>query len=349
MSYNGLDQLTHVEGAGEGVILHGYGFDGQRIGTQNADGDAQVWFTPNLTVRDGELEHIVRVGDRILARLTLGLPPPPGGGSCAIVLPPKGRWTTGTWLGVSLAGLLLGLVIAWRPRWRRRRWARTLAALAAVAAAVSACSVIGSTSRPVWIVTDARYFHYGVAPGPILFTRSDGSVFAERRYEPFGEEIDAIVEDEESRTSIEDVDFAREAYNALNKESDPDTGWSYHGARWMAPETARWLSPDPPVKGPHPKFMTMPWGLHPYQYVEQNPMLYLDPDGRDVILFYVDDDAGEKRKAVLKGLEHDLEKTFGEGIRAERVHVIKFSELDVARYEIESRGRKVRHSERFSG
>jgi hypothetical protein len=41
------------------------------------------------------------------------------------------------------------------------------------------------------------------------------------------------------------------------------------------------LTPDPPVKAPDAKFMEQPWALHPYQYVEQNPIEYWDPDGRD--------------------------------------------------------------------
>jgi hypothetical protein len=49
----------------------------------------------------------------------------------------------------------------------------------------------------------------------------------------------------------------------------------------MTPETAQWLTPDPPVKAPDPKFMAEPWALHPYQYVQQNPILYWDPDGND--------------------------------------------------------------------
>jgi hypothetical protein len=49
----------------------------------------------------------------------------------------------------------------------------------------------------------------------------------------------------------------------------------------MAPQTGRWLTPDPPVKAPDARFMSAPWKLHPYQYVEQNPLVYWDPDGRD--------------------------------------------------------------------
>jgi len=48
----------------------------------------------------------------------------------------------------------------------------------------------------------------------------------------------------------------------------------------MAPETGRWLTPDPPVAGPDANSIAAPWSLHPYQYVKQNPITYWDPDGR---------------------------------------------------------------------
>ena len=76
-------------------------------------------------------------------------------------------------------------------------------------------------------------------------------------------------------------DLVTRDLNPLNKRTDVATGWSDHGARWMAPETGRWLSPDPPVIGPDAKFMAAPWALHPFQYVNQNPVMYWDPDGRD--------------------------------------------------------------------
>ncbi|NVJ09683.1 DUF5615 family PIN-like protein [Myxococcus sp. AM001] len=128
--------------------------------------------------------------------------------------------------------------------------------------------------------TPVQYFHGGVGAGPVLISRQDGSVLEERRYEPFGAPIDAYREWPGGSAELGDIDHVGEPLNVLNKLTEAHTGWSDHGARWMAPETARWLTPDPPVKGPEPHFLSSPWDLHPYQYVRQNPMLYWDPDGR---------------------------------------------------------------------
>jgi RHS repeat-associated protein len=124
------------------------------------------------------------------------------------------------------------------------------------------------------------YFHHGVAAVPVLMTDRTGRIVDERRYEPFGGDLDSW-----SETAIgmgqgrAGIDYSLDPQNALNKETDRATGWSYHGARWMGPEIARWLSPDPPVKVPAPKFMAEPWGLNPYGYVLQNPSVFWDPDG----------------------------------------------------------------------
>jgi RHS repeat-associated protein len=111
-----------------------------------------------------------------------------------------------------------------------------------------------------------------------LFTGDDGHIVSERRFEPFGVPIDALRETS-TGTVVGAVDFAALDANSMAKRTDPATGWSYHGARWMAPSTGRWLTPDPPVKAPDPKFLGRPWSLHPYQYVDQNPTLFWDPDG----------------------------------------------------------------------
>jgi RHS repeat-associated protein len=136
---------------------------------------------------------------------------------------------------------------------------------------------------------ELTYLHTTFGPGPTLITAPDGQVLEERFFEPFGALLLANrpdLSDPQTPGLIADSDaataFSREAMGWLNKPHDPRTGWSDHGARWMAPEIGQWMTPDPPVKGPDPAFMERPWDLHPYQYVRSNPVGYWDPDGRVV-------------------------------------------------------------------
>jgi RHS repeat-associated protein len=143
-----------------------------------------------------------------------------------------------------------------------------------LATAIAGCSStrIATLQHEVRSTGRVAFYHATFSAGPTVITSDDGRVFDERRYEPFGAAIDS---------ANGPVDFARDPHNLLNQETDVATGWSDHGARWLAPETGRWLTPDPPLKGPDPKHMAEPWALHPYQYVKQNPIVFWDPDGRD--------------------------------------------------------------------
>lgn len=275
MTYNGLDQLVSVlpGGAAPGVE-YGYGFDGQRIKTLNPGGEVEYWFTPELRERAGRRERYVNVGNRIIARVTL-IPPPTGGTSTGGLLAPRPldprKIAQAMMLAMALA--LAGAVLA--PRRRRRRLYGGVASLCILAILAPACAVLSESERPVWSTTETIYYHQGFGAGPVLMTSADGSVMEERRHEPFGQPLDAYRAS--GGTGL--IDYSFEPHNALNKPTDSTTGWSYHGARWMAPQSARWLTPDPPVKAPNPGFMAAPWALHPYQYVEQNPVIYWDPDG----------------------------------------------------------------------
>jgi len=58
------------------------------------------------------------------------------------------------------------------------------------------------------------------------------------------------------------------------KEKDPETGFLYYGARYHWPEVwSGWLSPDP--------MMDVYPGISPYNYCNWNPVIFVDPDGRD--------------------------------------------------------------------
>jgi RHS repeat-associated protein len=193
-------------------------------------------------------------------------------------------WRGARHVGLAFAGILvlllsgLGLVATARTR----SWRAALAALLAITLLLPGCGTLfGTSDDPIWRATRTTYFHTGFAAGPLLLTSENATVVDERRYEPFGHAIDSIREPS-GFSAV--VDYAREPFNGLNKPTDSRTGWSYHGARWMAPQTGRWLTPDPPVTVPDRSFIENPWGLHPYQYVDQNPTLYWDEDGEKPVL-----------------------------------------------------------------
>lgn len=168
--------------------------------------------------------------------------------------------------------------------------------------AVASCELFESNTRStrqaLWTQVSVRYVHEGVSKGPALITDAAGTVLEERRYEPFGEPVDALRDGVPATGPSLDL----EPHNSLNKPTDPRTGFSYHGARWLAPAVARWLAPDPAIKAPDAKFMAAPWDLNPYQYVSQNPTLFWDPDGARKAL------AGAERLWVEAGIHQGQEK-----------------------------------------
>lgn len=286
LHYNGFDQLTRVElagaGAPSGAVEHAYGYDGFRVYTRDRSGNAQYWFSPSTTERNGVREHLLHVGDRLVARVSVGriadLDGDAAPAASAAVDSHRGA------VAVLLMALLALALALRRAATGGRRWvsAGAGAALFAMIGSLGCSGLFGSDSRPTWRTLETRYYHATVAPGPSLTTGEDGGLVEERRYEPFGAGIDSyrpVVGGFETGP----IDYRRDPHNLLNQKSDPDTGWSYHGARWMAPQTGQWLTPDPPVKAPNAKYMASPWGLHPYQYVGNNPVQYWDPDGHDQI------------------------------------------------------------------
>lgn len=282
MTYNAQDQLTRVtglpdaSGGNAGMVTHAYGYDGLRVYTRSVDGATQYWFSQGTTERNGVREHLIYAGSRLIARIAVVRNDGTTTGGVATGA------TVARGLGYALLALcVLTLFLTLLRSVTSRRWLPAGAGLAlASMLSTTGCGVLfGHDSRPAWRLLEVRYYHATVSAGPSVITREDGTVYDERRYEPFGAGIDSFRQLEDGTTSTGPIDYHRDPQNLLNKKTDPDTEWSYHGARWVAPQTAQWLTPDPPVKAPDPGFMAAPWELHPYQYVSQNPILFWDPDG----------------------------------------------------------------------
>ena len=144
---------------------------------------------------------------------------------------------------------------------------------------------------------DAHYFYHPDHLGSSSYITNDlGQVFQHLEYFPFGE---TFVE-EHSNTQ-------RAPYLFTGKELDEDTGLYYYGARYYDPRTSLWQSADPilakylPGRGQDVGMLlpnvlngygsprhAMPGmggvftgqNLSLYHYSHQNPLRYLDPDGR---------------------------------------------------------------------
>ena len=65
------------------------------------------------------------------------------------------------------------------------------------------------------------------------------------------------------------------------KERDTESGLDYFGARYYASNMGRWMSPDP--KAPSIKHLANPQKWNKYNYVLNNPLSNVDPDGMEEI------------------------------------------------------------------
>jgi len=287
LEYDGFDRLIRVSGlaAGSGQVTHDYGYDGLRVRTVDPDGLGTTWFTQDVSETDDGVRRIdVKLGERLIARVTRD--PIAEAAAGATTAAAQGvRAAHIAQAAFAVAGFLLLLLALFAPASRRRGVLRpAIGAGTLLALALASCQTApGLGDLASRTTSQTLYYHAAIGAGPSIITREDGTVFDERRYEPFGATIDSYRMLPGGGTEVGPVDLVRDPHDIHNKERDPATGWSYQGARWMAPEIAVWSVPDPPVKAPDPAFMVAPWSLHPYQFVQQNPVFYWDPDGQQPV------------------------------------------------------------------
>lgn len=109
-----------------------------------------------------------------------------------------------------------------------------------------------------------RYFYHSDHLGSASYiTNVMGNVTQYISYMPFGETFAEQHSDWES------------PYTFNAKELDNETGLYYFGARYYDPKISLWLGMDPLVEE---------HSGSPYVYCENNPVIYLDPDGKKLIL-----------------------------------------------------------------
>ena len=130
---------------------------------------------------------------------------------------------------------------------------------------------------------EKRYYYHSDHLGSAQFvTDWRGRQYEHIEYTPYGE-----LWIEEVAAGLDKLPF-----RFTGKEMDEETGLYYYGARYLDPKYSRWLSGDPalgdyvPAAGTDPSKLAGMGGvyntvnLHLYHYSGNNPVKYMDPDGR---------------------------------------------------------------------
>ncbi|MDQ3649588.1 MAG: hypothetical protein M3458_04765 [Acidobacteriota bacterium] len=141
---------------------------------------------------------------------------------------------------------------------------------------------------------------------PRIITDASGGVKARHDYLPFGEELFAGVGGRTIQQGYSQFEGVRQKFTS--KERDDETGLDYFLARYYSSTQGRFTSPDEFKGGPDELFVlgsgdeekqalpyadiTNPQSLNKYQFVLNNPMRYVDPDGHQ------DQDPNQKKGVI---------------------------------------------------
>ncbi len=118
--------------------------------------------------------------------------------------------------------------------------------------------------------TDERFYYVKDHLGSVRLTLNGNNIESGKDYFAYG-------------SISRNVNYGEaERYNFTEKERDAETRLNYFGARYYDSDTSRWLSADP-LADKYP-------GLSPYNYVTNNPLILIDPNGMEMTNYEVDSD-----------------------------------------------------------
>ncbi|PLW93072.1 MAG: hypothetical protein C0592_07485, partial [Marinilabiliales bacterium] len=114
--------------------------------------------------------------------------------------------------------------------------------------------------------TDLYFYHPDHLGSSAFITNASGNVCEHLQYLPFGE---MFIYQNKNEHAVR--------YKFSAKELDPETNYTYFGARYYDSDLSVWLSVDP-MSDKHADYT-------PYAYCFNNPITYIDPFGLDTVLF----------------------------------------------------------------
>lgn len=148
---------------------------------------------------------------------------------------------------------------------------KQIARIAAGLLTVFICSTPAAAQGPQGTI---EYYHVDAIGSVRAVTNQQGAVVRRHNYLAFGEEY----------LSDQGADSRR----FTGKERDAETGLDYFGARYYSQRLGRWGSVDPSLN--IGKSLVDPQLWNRYAYVTNNPLRYIDPDGRERAQILLDQD-----------------------------------------------------------
>lgn len=127
---------------------------------------------------------------------------------------------------------------------------------------------INPLSDPSEILQENHYYPFGL--------NMDGPWAAQYQLEETDQNGNGILDpvlDEEGNPIVDQTQLNRYQYNGKELTTDLGLNWNDYGARWYDPAIARWNAVDPLAE----KY----YSFTPYHYTANNPIRFIDYDGRD--------------------------------------------------------------------
>ena len=124
---------------------------------------------------------------------------------------------------------------------------------------------------------DVLFYHEDHLGSVIMVTDQAGALVSETLHAPYGAEL-----------AVENSGSSRIPHGFTGMERDADTGLDYFGARFYDPSIGRFLSVDPRLGETHDmapdelkEFLADPRKLMTYAYAGDNPLTFIDRDGKE--------------------------------------------------------------------
>lgn len=126
-----------------------------------------------------------------------------------------------------------------------------------------AIGVLSDPLSPRVAVIRITYFHLDHLGTPRVITDSTGALISSHHYMPFGEEMPFVAQGSTNKKQF------------TGHERDPETGADYMMARYYSSGLGRFTASDPG----NDTALDQPQSLNHYSYVNNNPLLRVDPSG----------------------------------------------------------------------